>query len=349
MTRLSQSDLEATLGFLGAAGAVTGPDPFPSETLDGLRELVPCESVSYCELDRVEERILFLDGCTQAYQLDDALGLPPEENERIFWRVRHQHPVCAHQDRTGDFSAYKLSDFLTHRQLRRLEIHADWCRLWGFEYELCVGLPAPPRHTKCFMFDARSRDFGERDRLLLDRLRPHLTGLYAAAGERRRAAALALEPDRAGLVVLQTSDRIDFATPVATRLLALYFAGTQDSLLPEPVRAWLRRDAVRLNGNGLPPPATAPLSVERGGRRLTVRRAGRALLLDEEVATLTVREREIVDQLADGRSNAQIAERLTIAPTTVRKHLENIYTKLGVGNRTAAVAATRLGAEHPEQ
>ena len=65
------------------------------------------------------------------------------------------------------------------------------------------------------------------------------------------------------------------------------------------------------------------------------------------MATLTEREREIVDQLAEGRSNAEIAERLTIARTTVRKHLENIYAKLGVRTRTAAVAAARLDVDRP--
>ena len=161
------------------------------------------------------------------------------------------------------------------------------------------------------------------------------------------ATALLLEREGAGLVVLESSDQIDFATLGATRLLARYFQPSADSQLPEPVRTWLRHDTARLNGNGLPPRATAPLRVESGDHRLIIRRAGSTLLLDEEMATLTEREREIVDQLAEGRSNAEIAERLTIARTTVRKHLENIYAKLGVGNRTAAVAATRLDGERP--
>src|SRR5262249_59959687 len=119
--------------------------------------------------------------------------------------------------------------------------------------------------------------------------------------------------------------------------------------LPEPVHAWLGRESQRLNGNNLTSPRTASLTVERGDRRLIIRRAGRTLLLDEQIATLTGREREIVDYLAEGHSNAEIAERLTIAPTTVRKHLENIYAKLGVRNRTAAVAATRQDAGQADE
>jgi DNA-binding CsgD family transcriptional regulator len=56
---------------------------------------------------------------------------------------------------------------------------------------------------------------------------------------------------------------------------------------------------------------------------------------------LTAREIEIFDLVAVGLSNADIAERLWISPGTVKKHLDNVYAKLGVRNRTAAVALLR--------
>ena len=55
--------------------------------------------------------------------------------------------------------------------------------------------------------------------------------------------------------------------------------------------------------------------------------------------SLTLQERRVLRQVAAGLSNAEIAERLVIAPCTVRKHLENAYRKLGVTNRMAAVVA----------
>ena len=54
---------------------------------------------------------------------------------------------------------------------------------------------------------------------------------------------------------------------------------------------------------------------------------------------LSPREREVLEHVANGRTNAEIAWILAIAPDTVRKHLENAYTKLGVHTRTGAVAA----------
>jgi len=54
---------------------------------------------------------------------------------------------------------------------------------------------------------------------------------------------------------------------------------------------------------------------------------------------LTTREGEVLELVAAGLTNAGIAERLWISPGTVKKHLDNVYAKLGVANRAAAVAA----------
>jgi DNA-binding CsgD family transcriptional regulator len=58
-------------------------------------------------------------------------------------------------------------------------------------------------------------------------------------------------------------------------------------------------------------------------------------------ANLTPRQHEILSLVADGLTNGEIALALGISPETVRKHLENAYTVLGVHTRTAAVAALR--------
>ncbi len=51
---------------------------------------------------------------------------------------------------------------------------------------------------------------------------------------------------------------------------------------------------------------------------------------------LSEREAEVLGLLAQGMTNAQIAQRLTVSDNTVKFHLQNIYQKLGVGNRTEA-------------
>jgi DNA-binding CsgD family transcriptional regulator len=57
---------------------------------------------------------------------------------------------------------------------------------------------------------------------------------------------------------------------------------------------------------------------------------------------LTRRESEVLAWVAEGKTNAETAERLSIAPGTVKKHLDHIYEKLGVSSRTEAVV-TAMG------
>lgn len=57
--------------------------------------------------------------------------------------------------------------------------------------------------------------------------------------------------------------------------------------------------------------------------------------------TLSAREVEVLDLIAEGRSNTQIAESLFVSINTVKSHVSRIYMKLGVTSRTAAVAKAR--------
>jgi NarL family two-component system response regulator LiaR len=59
---------------------------------------------------------------------------------------------------------------------------------------------------------------------------------------------------------------------------------------------------------------------------------------DRKAETLTAREVEVLQLLAFGHTNKDIADRLFISPDTVKTHLEHIFEKLGASDRTAAVA-----------
>jgi ATP/maltotriose-dependent transcriptional regulator MalT len=77
------------------------------------------------------------------------------------------------------------------------------------------------------------------------------------------------------------------------------------------------------------------LKVPFGLRYAAVARAGCTTLL-------TAREREVMSLVAVGCSNKEIATRLSLSSATVGKHLEHVYDKLEVQNRTAAVAKLGL-------
>ncbi|MDX1686440.1 MAG: alpha/beta fold hydrolase [Candidatus Promineifilaceae bacterium] len=62
---------------------------------------------------------------------------------------------------------------------------------------------------------------------------------------------------------------------------------------------------------------------------------------EETISRLTPREQEVLTLIARGLKNGQIAERLVIAPKTVRNHVTRIYSKLGVDSRAQAVVLAR--------
>ena len=66
------------------------------------------------------------------------------------------------------------------------------------------------------------------------------------------------------------------------------------------------------------------------------RQARRTAQLHEGGADLTVRELEILQLVAEGQSNSEMARRLWVTEQTVKFHLSNIYRKLNVSNRTQA-------------
>jgi DNA-binding CsgD family transcriptional regulator len=89
----------------------------------------------------------------------------------------------------------------------------------------------------------------------------------------------------------------------------------------------------------------------RSDREFTDREAERARLVAPHIAAayrllrvtlkLTPREVEVIDLVARGLTNREIAAQLDVSPGTVRSHLEHAFAKLSVGTRTAAVAAIR--------
>jgi LuxR family maltose regulon positive regulatory protein len=56
---------------------------------------------------------------------------------------------------------------------------------------------------------------------------------------------------------------------------------------------------------------------------------------------LSERELEVLHLIANGDSNYEVAEQLVVAVSTVKRHVSNIFSKLGATNRTQAVARAR--------
>jgi LuxR family maltose regulon positive regulatory protein len=88
--------------------------------------------------------------------------------------------------------------------------------------------------------------------------------------------------------------------------------------------------------------------VTQAKERMAVPLASAKSLVTAFGLTITTRERDVLTLLVAGLTNRQIAERLTVSQHTVHRHVANIFSKLGVSSRAAAVAmAMQLGVSAP--
>lgn len=78
------------------------------------------------------------------------------------------------------------------------------------------------------------------------------------------------------------------------------------------------------------------MSVTRGDRNALQQALAEETQTLEALSDLTGREREVLALLAEGRSNPEIAEALSISVHTANNHVRNILDKLGVNNRVQA-------------
>jgi DNA-binding CsgD family transcriptional regulator len=202
---------------------------------------------------------------------------------------------------------------------------------------------------------------------VLNRIRPHLAQTWRHAREHARlrmmvdtaTSALAAE----GSAVVLLTEPVQELTPGALTELYRYF-GRPPAITPLPARVelWLSRERQTARESALGEFAR-PLAASRTGRRVVLRylpaAGGRsaALLLRTSAIEdgvpqlttlgLTARETEVLGYLTTGATNAQIASTLHLATSTVKRHLDHVYSKLGVTGRVqAAAVALDIVAHH---
>lgn len=355
MARLTFRDLSRLLAFANDCYALRDLDAFARHAVAAVPRLIPCDITSYNEVNVVR-------GTNR--QLWNTGPPLPLDLCRVFDAHMSEHPLIAHAARTSESRTLKISDFLSRARFHGLGLYTEFYRRYDVEYQLAAGLQAGPRLVIGIALNRKLADFSERERLLLDQARAHLVQSYASAeavAALRGAvdvAARATEEPGHGVVVLSRLGRVMRASATAREALASYFGGSRSAYgLPEPLARWVaHQDGVGRAADAVPPPRE-PLTIEREGRRLVVRhlceREQCLLLLREEATVLepaglerlglTRREAEVLAWLARGKSDAEIGAILAARTKTVSKHLERIYQKLGVENRTAA-AATALEA-----
>ena len=176
---------------------------------------------------------------------------------------------------------------------------------------------------------------------MLARIRVHLANARLTQSARK-----ALDASGRFLFAADRDGSIVWATPQAQKLMSANVA--DETLSTARLRDWLR--AIEA-GTASADAKVTPLASDQLRLQYIARLGENEFLLriakDAAPITpaqfskelgLTAREGEVLSWLSKGKSNRDIADILGLSPRTVDKHLEQIYAKLGVENRTAAAA-----------
>ena len=254
----------------------------------------------------------------------------------------------------------RLSDCLPDEAFRASALFDAYYRPLGLEHVVLMPLEHTPMRLTGIEFNRGGDDFSDEELGLLEKLRWPVRALYRQAlASACAACATAMlrqlaTNDRLGSVRLDRSLGIADASGTALAWLgesARRTPGTGGCPLPAGLQRWLHGrmdEAAAMAGEHSPPafvdgPDGAGLALHcvpdpdaQGCTLLIERMADEPSRRRARAAGLTSREAEVLGWISAGKSDAGIAELLGVSPRTVGKHLQNIYRKLGVENRTGA-------------
>ena len=149
-------------------------------------------------------------------------------------------------------------------------------------------------------------------------------------------------------VILMDMVMPDMDGATATRAIRQQFPQVQVIVLTSFKEGELIKNALEAGAIGY---LLKDVSADELARAIRAAYSGRATLSPEAAQSLvetanlppmpgldlTEREREVLSLMIEGLSNTQIAGRLTVSPSTIKSHVSNILSKLGVASRTEAV------------
>lgn len=344
MEKLTTRDLHTVLDVARELGASDDVEQFRGRLLSQVRRLVPCDTASWnvispsdraAQITAVDPSESGLDGVAE-----------------LFGKYAHQNPLITN---AAPGVVSKFSDFITLGQLHRLELYEIAYRARGVEHQIAFILPGPRERVIGVALNRNRPDFSERDRKVLEVAEPLITQAYERAATLARlhgaldTLGRAADATSQAVIVLHPSGRVQYASAAARACLRELPSADQATLLPAPLAAW--SEAQRARARQMLP-FDEPLRFHHWTARfipgatpgfdaitLTHIAALSPMLL--RGAGLSRRESEVLTLVARGLTNSQVARELTLSQPTIAKHLQHIYVKLGVTNRTAAVARAR--------
>jgi DNA-binding CsgD family transcriptional regulator len=345
MERLTKKELRTLLECIKECYTIGDLDSFPQRVLSRLAKIVSTE-------------IFLKNGVIPPKSRHTCATYParacsPCENKILEQRV-NQRRALIRAGKAHDTRGLKITDFpMAHQP-----------SFAGHTKQLLTAVSvkhwiAPPIMKQIALSKHNS---AIRDQFLIKLLSPHLMQAYrnaATVSRLQQKASLidqALDRLHLGLIVVSADGKVGLATTCAIEQVGNYLGhhSLRGNCLPKVLCKWVRKQEVGLRGEDDILLRRNPLVLQREGKRLVIRFVsdpGQSLLLLEEQSVttqpqppgpsgLSPREAQVLNWLSQGKTNKEIALILELSARTVQKHLEHIYQKMGVENRTGAAAKT---------
>lgn len=294
-----------------------------------LKRLVPCDTINLgtVDLDTEEGFHFALDGF-----------LMPPERRALLPQFKHQHPMLEMARRGGLNPPLRFSDFYSRRQFEERPIYRECYH--GYTHSmLTFGVAALPGLNVSFVLSRTDQEFSEQDCEQLTILQPLISSIL-----RQRILQDAFTQTksygRPVGIVYGSGQYIHLADHHAMNLLGMHYPKESRHRLPPDLWSVLASQFTHtLTALSFPDGGRlcAHIGPNANGWRLELWEDSSAIPSHRlERFNLTRRQTEVLQWLAHGKGNAEIALILGISPRTVEKHLETIYRQLGVENRLAA-------------
>jgi len=352
MIRLAGGELRRLSKFFRELYQLRTHEEFTDHVISAIPNIVGGQFTSYNEFYEKSRPGFFK--CDQTPHCTD-----PAYYAAVLGRYIHQHPVIMHFHQKQIESTRMVTDFVSMRTFRSTDLYNEFYKPLKIPYLLSMAINVSPQLIITVSRHRDGREFSEAHRSTFNAIRPHLRqALQSALSVTRMQNHLAaanevIKETRHAFISVTKEGRVRFATTHAQQLLKSYglqIRGTD--WLPPVIKNWLIYYLKQLDRIDDVPPAIQPLIVKNELNRLCIRMISQGshnfLVLDEQrpatfkadfaVLGLSPRESEILGWVAQGKTNPEIGIILSISHRTVHKHLERIYYRLGVENRTAATA-----------
>jgi DNA-binding CsgD family transcriptional regulator len=188
---MTDSDVRALLAVFEPCRPAEADDIFYADVLVGLRELIPCDDITFQLMDVAEQRLRLLAVTDEGVLREDLVGMT-DELTTLFWQEFWEEDGCAGPVATGDYST-----LLHHAELTRTRAYdnsplGSAFGALGVNDEVLVPMtPLGGSDRRLLLFrGADSPDFSEREKAMLALVRPRLAELHT-----RRDRELRGEPN----------------------------------------------------------------------------------------------------------------------------------------------------------